>query len=148
MRIAVLILLALTACVPQDSDCLGDSPARVRDPRTASCIEVGDADACRYCSTTRSCLVSDAAALDFASCGSVAQVAESACLDLSGHLAAYAGGDFLACWTTAPSGPIHGGGCVGLDAYQCSRHDNCTARYDRTNDGALDFARCADEPAR
>lgn len=147
MRIAVLVVLAWTACVPRDSDCLSDSPELLRDPGTGSCIEVGDADACRYCSTTHSCLVGDAAALDFASCG-VAPVAESACLELAGHLAVYAGGEFLACWRTAPSGPVHGGGCAGLDAYQCSRHDNCIARYDRTDDGALGFERCADEPAR
>ena len=33
---------------------------------------------------------------------------------------------FLECWGTAPSGPIQGA-CEGLDAYQCSRHDDCSA---------------------
>ncbi|HEY0479671.1 MAG TPA: hypothetical protein VGD37_19260 [Kofleriaceae bacterium] len=42
MRITALVVLASTACVPRDSDCFDDSPELVRDPRTGSCIEVGD----------------------------------------------------------------------------------------------------------
>lgn len=36
---------------------------------------------------------------------------------------------FYGCWGTAPSGAIQGGGCEGLDAYQCSRHDDCIAQH-------------------
>ena len=50
--------------------------------------------------------------------------------------------DFLGCWATAPSGPIEGGSCVGLDAYTCSRHDDCTATY-----GPTGFVACQPEPS-
>jgi len=36
--------------------------------------------------------------------------------------------EYRGCWQTAPSGPV-GGSCANLDAYACSRHDNCTAHY-------------------
>ncbi len=78
---------------------------------------------------------------------------ESACDDLPvgtcmatpGCRAIYVGGDFYDCWAVAPSGPIHGGGCEGLDAYNCSRHDDCVASH---LDGTIDyppFASCAAE---
>jgi hypothetical protein len=35
--------------------------------------------------------------------------------------------DFATCWPTAPSGPVRGSECVGLDAQECSRHDDCVA---------------------
>jgi hypothetical protein len=34
---------------------------------------------------------------------------------------------FAACWSTAPSGPVRGVSCDGLDAHECSRHDDCSA---------------------
>ncbi len=34
------------------------------------------------------------------------------------------------CWQTAPSGPVRGGGCAGLTAGECSRHDDCIANHD------------------
>lgn len=37
--------------------------------------------------------------------------------------------EFWGCWDTAPSGPVQGQ-CLGLDAYDCSRHDDCLAIYD------------------
>jgi len=37
--------------------------------------------------------------------------------------------DFYECWGTAPSGPVSDGDCWGLDALECSRHDNCVARH-------------------
>jgi hypothetical protein len=36
---------------------------------------------------------------------------------------------FYGCWDVAPSGPVQGGGCGALDAYECSRHDDCSARH-------------------
>ena len=39
-------------------------------------------------------------------------------------------GEFAACWPTAPSGPIAGGGCEGLDAYSCSLHNDCSAVHE------------------
>jgi hypothetical protein len=56
---------------------------------------------------------------------------ESDCLAADGCRAIYIDAmGFGACWSTALSGPIRGGGCVGLDAEECSRHDDCTALHE------------------
>jgi hypothetical protein len=34
---------------------------------------------------------------------------------------------FAGCWGTAPSGPAFGTPCAGLDALECSRHNDCSA---------------------
>lgn len=53
---------------------------------------------------------------------------------------------FVACWGTAPSGAIQGGGCVGLDAYECSRHNDCIAVHEvAPDDGIGWFSYCGDE---
>lgn len=36
---------------------------------------------------------------------------------------------FAECWQGAPSGPVRGEACEGLDAYECSRHDDCAAYH-------------------
>jgi hypothetical protein len=54
--------------------------------------------------------------------------------------------EYLGCWQTAPSGPV-GGSCANLDAYQCSRHDNCVAYYSGTHTYDTTFASCQPEPA-
>jgi hypothetical protein len=36
---------------------------------------------------------------------------------------------YAGCWGTAPSGPIRGVPCAGLDAQQCSLHDDCQALH-------------------
>jgi hypothetical protein len=46
------------------------------------------------------------------------------------------------CWPTAPSGPVHGGGCQGLDAYGCSRHDDCVAHHDADWSACMNDATC------
>lgn len=69
-------------------------------------------------------------------------LAEDACLAAPGCRAAYVGDCpegldcasmsyhyFYECWAVAPSGPIQGGDCTGLDAYECSRHDDCVANH-------------------
>jgi hypothetical protein len=47
---------------------------------------------------------------------------------------------FQGCWAIAPSGPDPGG-CANLDAYGCSRHDNCSMVY---TDGSK-FEQCIPE---
>lgn len=70
--------------------------------------------------------------LDWASCESQCEgLSEQNCLTTSACRVAYAIGltgdqEFYECWGTAPSGPIQGGGCEGLDAYTCSQHDDCS----------------------
>jgi hypothetical protein len=54
-------------------------------------------------------------------------------------------GAFHTCRATAPSGPVSGGGCAGLDAQACSRHDDCAALYARAGRGGRVFVRCVDE---
>jgi hypothetical protein len=49
---------------------------------------------------------------------------------------------FETCWPTAPSGPVRGGSCDGLDAQECSRHDDCIARHDSDWSGCSDPASC------
>lgn len=36
---------------------------------------------------------------------------------------------YYGCFGTAPSGPVQGGTCTGLDAYQCSTRDDCVAQH-------------------
>lgn len=84
-------------------------------------------------------------------------LAEGSCLAAAGCYAAYdedtsladapANTTFKGCWETAPSGPISTGTCIGLDAQQCSRHDNCSAYYDAGVNALVagNFTRCAPE---
>ena len=87
---------------------------------------------------------------------------EATCLGTSACRAAYLADDvyqareqsFYECWGTAPSGPIQGGDCAGLDAQECSMHDDCSAVhgvYDIHGDeggwttSIADFQSCIDE---
>jgi len=51
---------------------------------------------------------------------------------------------FSACYPTAPSGPVSGGGCEGLGAQECSRHNDCIAVH-ASVPGAFEF--CDREPS-
>ncbi|MCB9561340.1 MAG: hypothetical protein H6708_13110 [Kofleriaceae bacterium] len=57
--------------------------------------------------------------------------------------------EFSGCVGTAPSGPVQGA-CEGLDAHECSRHDDCIAVYmaDPTGEDLYNptFSYCAPEP--
>jgi hypothetical protein len=56
--------------------------------------------------------------------------------------------DFSKCWPTAPSGPVRGSECVGLDAQECSRHDDCVAvHFTDTNGQPSTFLGCQNEIA-
>jgi hypothetical protein len=50
---------------------------------------------------------------------------------------------FLGCYPVDTTGPINGTACDGLDAWECSRHDDCLATY-TTGTG---FQLCAPELA-
>lgn len=65
---------------------------------------------------------------------------------------------YLACWQIDQGGGPQGEGCAGLDAYQCSTHDDCVAIHFTSGcsggEGFQDptcvpsgFEACADEPA-
>lgn len=85
---------------------------------------------------------------DWATCYSQCEgLGEDSCSGTSGCYSAYLGEpskySFLGCFATAPSGPIQGGSCTGLDAYSCSRHDDCSALYSPM--GSQHFIECMPE---
>jgi hypothetical protein len=49
---------------------------------------------------------------------------------------------FLGCYPTDTTGPVNGTSCEGLDAWECSRHDDCLGAYGRDGTG---FRQCAPE---
>lgn len=60
---------------------------------------------------------------------------EGTCKDTEACRAIYnTDGLYLDCWQTDLSGPVQGGGCDGLDALECSRHDDCAAVHFSTCD--------------
>jgi hypothetical protein len=149
MRGFLLLILITAGCFASNggTDCLGESPDRFFDPSAGQCIDVGSAEACQ-CNVgpgRTECIVGDAHDLDLAACDTCQVSTEQACIERSGCIAAYLDGSFDQCRTAAPSGPLHVGACVGLDAHQCSRHDNCALRYLRAADGSPMFERCADD---
>jgi hypothetical protein len=93
-----------------------------------------------------------AAEPDWGSCYSYCEgLSENQCVATAGCYAAYlekSSGDnpaFWGCWQTAPSGPV-AGSCAGLNAHECSRHDNCSATYIASIDvNSASFVQCNDE---
>lgn len=130
----------------------------LRDPGTGQCSTFGYGGGDYYCDDACGpCPVWEgdiAPPPDWGSCyGACYGLDEASCFATPGCYGAYlAGYDspadapqmFLGCWDTAPSGPI-GGSCENLDAYSCSRHDNCIAVLGAETWGNQ-FLRCEDEP--
>lgn len=125
-----------------------------RNANDATCISLGGGggdcdDPCGACAEP-------AVAPDMGLCESACtDLSETSCLATAGCYAAYYNDSendgppsFGGCWQTAPSGPV-GGSCEKLDAYECSRHDNCSLHYYSAYDTATSygatFARCAAE---
>ncbi|HUQ07157.1 MAG TPA: hypothetical protein VM261_31920 [Kofleriaceae bacterium] len=48
---------------------------------------------------------------------------------------------FLGCYPVDTTGPVNGTSCQGLDAWECSRHDDCLGAYSPT----AGFQQCAPE---
>jgi len=154
MRFAVLVLLlggceiyggGDDECVYNDRGGVAES-VEYRDPYTGQCQYFGGYDCpdpCAPCTTTGQALP------DWGLCyGRCDALAEQTCLTTSGCYAAYEllpndGRAFFGCWDTAMSGPIQGGNCSGLDAHECSRHDDCTATFTDLPGGT--FYSCANE---
>lgn len=123
-----------------------------RDPSTGTCIPGGGGggscdDRCGPCPA-----IGVESQPDMGLCQSQCTgLSESTCQVTSGCYAAYvddpaADGkrDFAGCWQTAPSGPVHGR-CQGLDAHECSRHDDCALVYTELGN-ATKFYACEPEP--
>jgi hypothetical protein len=51
---------------------------------------------------------------------------------------------FMGCFPVDETGPVQGE-CVGLDAWECSRHDDCLATYSPDASGVPQFVQCARE---
>ncbi len=75
---------------------------------------------------------------------------EAACMATAGCQVEYLDKgtlDYWGCFAVAPSGPVETA-CDGLDAYSCSRHDNCIEVYSAAANGTTAFESCIAEPAR
>lgn len=104
-----------------------------RNPDTGECQGNGGYPCDERCGP---CPLADQAERDWGSCYSECDgKSANDCMATPGCYAAFTefptqdcGAEFRGCWQTAPSGPV-GGACDNLDAYGCSRHDNCTAHY-------------------
>ncbi|MDQ3366288.1 MAG: hypothetical protein M3680_12755 [Myxococcota bacterium] len=135
-----------------------------RNPHTGQCEQFGGGGCdyrCGPCPAYDTSSGADIAQPDWGSCYSQCEALdENSCLVTSGCRAAYTEfqnddrvPEFRGCWATAPSGPVQGGGCVGLDAHACSRHDDCSAYYIEPNWSTArlsppltsEFSRCAPE---
>jgi hypothetical protein len=127
-------------------------PPLLRDPQTGKCeFFGGGGGGGGGCNPGTG--VDVPALADWGVCGSPCEsLDETSCRAADACRAIYAnrlppnvdGVDFVfeACWPTAPSGPVRGGTCEGLDAQECSRHDDCIARHESDWSGCSDFAGC------
>lgn len=156
LGLALLVLLTVPACTiyfggDDDDDCAFEDPIApegLRNPETGACeylggggggcgaIEpLGDAEAApQYIPDWGAC-PSACEALDEQSCwaaercravylngGCGTGTGESDCQPLPSQ--------FLGCWSIAPSGPAYERvACESLDAYECSRHNDCVGNY-------------------
>lgn len=132
----------------------------VLDPQTAQCIDQGGGGGGGICGDFADDALEPVPQQDFALCYSqCTELTEDECLTAPGCRAGYVsdcpeGWDcdsttytFHECWATAPSGPVQGA-CSGLDAYECSRHDDCIAyHYQGTAcDGGTGSGNCLPDP--
>ncbi len=158
MRLGLACLLLVTGCdlyfTDGDDDCVSApevSPGTLlRNPDTGQCEAFGSGGG--GCDSCGNCIDIDIAPPpDWGSCfAGCESFDETSCVDQPGCRAVYdansltdEGPRFLECWAIAPSGPA-AGSCEGLDAQQCSRHNNCSAFYDDDN-GFLEYAGCRPE---
>lgn len=122
----------------------------LRNPETGQCEPTGGGPypcdgVCGPCYETTDGALS---LIDWAACyGSCEGRAELDCQGTSGCRAAYAfdatndgPAVYQGCWGTAPSGPVQGGGCQGLGAQDCSRHDDCSPVHSSQWVGGKDLA--------
>jgi len=149
--LAVLLFLGSAGCGfyfgGDDDDCnwgggpVPGAPLDMRNPDTGICESFGTWTECDDpCQPCPGAAESDAIAMpSWAYCDTYCEALdELTCMATSGCRAAYTdncegpgcadtGQTFYQCWGTDQSGPIQGGGCDDLDAWECSRHDDCIA---------------------
>ena len=149
--VALAVLVTLSGCFDDDTKCLPyDRAAEIaayelRDPVTGTCQDYGGGTCDSSCGP---CPLSDQGAQalpDWAQCWARCEgLDESTCKGTSGCRAIFAGSTFHQCWGVAMSGPVQGGNCTGLDAHECSRHDDCVATH-ATGSPIGSFQSCAPE---
>ena len=142
-------------------DCYGEGAPEIwlgyRDPWTGECQNWGGGGGGCYYPLDDSADLAEPPP-DWAACpGACEGLIETTCLDTPGCRGAYLDScppnadcdesfvEFLECWGTAPTGPILFESCWGLDAYDCSRTDECIAVYFRELEGQMAFSYCAPE---
>lgn len=170
LLLALPLLLSSCFIYPDDKPCAADygndAPEYIqeqRDPQTGTCQSFGGGGggggACGDEWGGAQAERAPEPNFDWALCYQQCEgLDEATCLGTSACRAAYidqsGSQTFYECWGTAPSGPIQGGNCEGLDAQECSRHDDCSAVHSSweapgpdggfTN-GIADFQSCIDE---
>ncbi len=161
---ALIAIATLAGCdlyLDDDPPCAQTPPSGgaarpLRNPETGACENFGGGAGGGGCDSCGRCAEPTSIALpDWGSCYSECEsLDEDACLVQGGCYAAYGDeyGDprpdrFLGCRQTAPSGPVRGS-CAGLDAHECSRHDDCAMSYELLQDVSAAFAQCLPEPRR
>jgi hypothetical protein len=117
---------------------------QLRDPQTGQCETISTSS----CGPCEACPV--AYPTDWASCDTMCLGrSEATCMATAGCQVEYLdkGGtfDYWGCFAVAPSGPVETS-CDGLDAYSCSRHDNCIEVYTPSG-STTTFEGCMAEPA-
>lgn len=118
----------------------------LRDPETGACVDLGStAPECLACGN---CVPAGTDRTNRAFCGLCEGNDEARCLADVSCRAAYADpdGSFLGCWGALPMDASSSGACAGLDAYACSRRNDCSAWYSRLAPGVNMFDHCSDEP--
>jgi hypothetical protein len=155
LGIALAALAALSACNiywGDDDPCSGANDiafSGLRNPQNGACESYGGGG----CYDTLAGAEADRAPLpDWGECPSACEaLSESSCLAAERCRAVYtvtpcppdgvcdeAPRAFYGCWSIAPSGPAYERvACESLDAYECSRHNDCVGLF---TDGAWDFA--------
>ncbi len=113
------------------------------DPATLVCDWSGGGGGCNDSDLEQRPDALNPAARDWAQCyGACDGLAEDSCVASDGCRAIYTAAEacgpngmcswvesFSRCVGTAPSGPVRGGACELLGAYECSRHDDCSALH-------------------
>jgi hypothetical protein len=147
---------AFQRCIPEPSICVPTPTVPVqllRDPSTGRCEPSGGGGGGGCTGGGATPPPPPPVQHDWGVCGSPCEALdETSCRAADGCRAIFAnrfppnadGIDFVyeACWPTAPSGPVRGGGCAGLDAQECSRHDDCIAEHESDWSGCPDFSNC------
>jgi hypothetical protein len=150
--IAFAAVVTLVGCFGSDDECVyydragADIAAyELRNPNTGICQDYGGGgcnSSCEPCALDTTQEVPD-----WGACYSQCEgLDENTCRTTSGCRAAYIGNytNFYQCWAVAMSGPIQGGTCLGLDAQECSRHDDCSAIHN-TGTPIGSFSSCTNE---